>query len=152
MITFSPICDAFHGPAVSEMMRGLYQEDPASHPVDEAHFQRTIAHLLAHPEAGQIVLFMDGKTPAGYAVLISYWSNEFGGNLLFIDELFVSQSHRGKGIAKQFFGYLEQNPPAGTVALALEVTPANAKARGLYESLGFAKRKNDVLIKRLSER
>ncbi len=35
-------------------------------------------------------MFHEGVQLVGYAILIPYWSNEFGGNLLFIDELFVS--------------------------------------------------------------
>ncbi len=149
MLTFSPMRDTSHSGTLVLMMQGLYDADPASHPVLPSHFPKTISRLLSRPESGTILLFLDADTPIGYALLIPYWSNEFGGNLLFIDELFVSPSRRGQGIAKAFFIHLEQNPPPDTVALALEVTPNNLKAKELYHSLGFEKRKNDLLIQRL---
>jgi hypothetical protein len=42
----------------------------------------------------------------GYALLIPYWSNEFGGVLLFVDELFVLREVRNRGIGHSFFRFL----------------------------------------------
>lgn len=131
------------------MMRALYDEDRAAHPVDDAGFPKTVEVLLADPSRGQIVLFDEGELLQGYALLIPYWSNEFGGTLLFVDELFVTPHARGRGIAKSFFRYLREQRPYKAVALALEVTPANAKAHSLYTSLGFEKRENSLLTLRL---
>jgi GNAT superfamily N-acetyltransferase len=149
MIRYTTMNDDTHGAQVAGMMGALYLTDPAAHAVDESHFGRTIARILIRPETGRIVLFEDGPRLAGYALLIPYWSNEFGGELLFVDELFVDEAWRGQGIAKAFFAWLEANPGQETVALVLEVTPDNAGARRLYEGLGFAKRKNDMLVKRI---
>jgi hypothetical protein len=69
-----------------KMMLSLYQEDEAAHPPNYSLFPATIEHLISNPSGGQIVLFRKGDDLAGYAILIPYWSNEFGGVLLFIDE------------------------------------------------------------------
>jgi ribosomal protein S18 acetylase RimI-like enzyme len=82
----------------------------------------------------------------GYALLIPYWSNEFGGVLLFVDELFVLREVRNRGIGHSFFRFLTPDRPFDAVALGLEVSPHNAKARRLYESLGFKPRKTSVLV------
>jgi len=70
----------------------------------------------------------------------SLWkSNELGGNICEVDELFVAAEHRSQGHGKSLFeaishGELWPTPIAGIV---LGVTPDNVRARRLYERLGF---------------
>ncbi len=149
MILYAPMKEGGRSGEVAAMMGALYAADPASHPVHKSHFERTLERVRNKPETGRVVLFEDGEQLAGYALLVPYWSNEFGGVLMFIDELFVDEAWRGQGVAKGFFAWLEANPGEETVALVLEVTPGNAGARKLYEGLGFEKRKNDMLVRRV---
>ena len=135
---------------VLRMMQGLYAEDAAASAVDVSRFPLTIARLLTEPSVGRIVLFTQGGVVCGYALLIPYWSNEFGGTLLFVDELFVDQGFRGQGIARSFLAFLSKERPYGAVALALEVSPLNERARGLYESLGFHQRHHEMLTRTLA--
>jgi GNAT superfamily N-acetyltransferase len=136
-IRFSVMADFTHGEAVAAMMKQLYEEDRSERDVDHSKFPANIEYLVAHPAAGQIVLFCESGEVRGYALLVPYWSNEFGGRLLFVDELFVVAEFRGRGIGRSFFRYLERERPFGPVALALGVNSGNERARRLYESLGF---------------
>ena len=135
---------------VLRMMQGLYAEDAALSPVDVARFPLTLVRLLTEPATGRIVLFMSGDTVCGYALLIPYWSNEFGGTLLFVDELFVDEAFRGQGIARSFLTFLAENRPFDAVALALEVSPRNMRARSLYEGVGFTHRHHTVMTRTLN--
>jgi len=148
-VAFSVMGDLQRRDDVVKMMRGLYEEDQAAHAPDISLFPTTVEHLVANPSAGQIILFRKESELVGYAILIPYWSNEFGGNLLFVDELFVAAAYRNRGIAHRFFQHLEQRLPFGAVALALEVSPGNGRANRLYESLGFERRENAVLVSEL---
>ena len=89
--------------------------------------------------------------PRSYALLIPYWSNEFGGTIVHVDEMFVAPALRNRGIGRNFFRYLDETRPFDAVALALEVSPTNAGARRLYESLGFTLRENAPLTYRFAE-
>jgi ribosomal protein S18 acetylase RimI-like enzyme len=131
---------------VAGMMRRLYEEDPAQHSINPRSFARTLGFLLANPSRGSVILLKKRRLLVGYALLIPFWSNEFGGTLLFIDELFVLPEYRGQGIATRFFSRLKRRPPFNAIALALEVTRANRRARKLYRSLGFTPRSNQILI------
>jgi ribosomal protein S18 acetylase RimI-like enzyme len=150
-IDFCAIKDSHDAAEVANMMRTLYSEDQAASPVDSSSFPLTIQFLIAEPARGRIVLFREGRSLVGYALLIPYWSNEFGGTLLFVDEIFVIPEARNRGIGRSFFRFLEEERPFDAVALALETTPSNIAARRLYESLGFEQRKNLVLTYRFSE-
>jgi GNAT superfamily N-acetyltransferase len=145
-LLFATLIDATYTTIVEDMMAALYIEDPSSHPVDQSIFRRTIETLIREPTTGRIILFVESGDPVGYAILLPYWSNEYGGRLVVVDELFVLPEHRGRGIATAFFGYLREARPYEARGIALEVTPANARARKLYTSLGFTQRKNSLHV------
>lgn len=148
-IDYVTMTDDTRRDVVVAMMRELYAEDPASAPVDAARFPETIRVLLAHPERGRIVLLMEAADVRGYALLIPYWSNEFGGTLVFIDELFVMPEARGRGLGRGLVEWVKAERPHDAVAVLLEVSPANVRARRLYESLGFVPRENALLVCRV---
>ena len=140
--------------AIVALCRALYEEDPASKPVPESHHRRTLAVLRASPVRGRAVVLEEGGV-IGYAILAACWSNELGGEVLIIDELYVVPERRSRGHARALIESLRrgEGPWPGTpVALELEVTPDNARARALYERLGFKVKRNAVLRARLRER
>jgi GNAT superfamily N-acetyltransferase len=149
-IEFHEMKEPRHQAEVLAMMRALYIED-ASSSVDPSRFPVTIEFLIAHPSRGRIVLFSQGESICGYGLLIPYWSNEFGGTVLCVDELFVAAAARNRGIGRSFFKFLEETRPFDAVALALEVSPGNEGARRLYESLGFSQRSNSMLMYRFAK-
>ena len=149
-VEFTTMSDLRYKAELLAMMGDLYAEDEAASPVDPSRFPVTIETLTNQPSRGRIVLFRESGLLRGYALLIPYWSNEFGGALLYVDEIFVIAEARNRGIAKSFFSFLKQERPFDAVALALEVSPSNAGARRLYESLGFGHRRNSVLTYRLA--
>lgn len=123
------------------MMADLYREDPpATGSISETNFTRTIDHLLAHPDHGQIILLEHEQKICGYAILIPYWSNEYGGSLLFVDELYVKPVFRNRGFGTAFLRHVKSDCPEDTCRICLEVSHRNSKARALYESLGFIAR------------
>ncbi len=133
---------------VVRLMRALYTEDPSPFGMAEDKARRTLARLEAEPARGCAVLFEHAGAPAGYALLASVWSNELGGVICVVDELFVEPALRGRGLASGFLrALLERRAPwfGDAVAVELEVTPGNARARTLYERLGFATKKNATL-------
>lgn len=148
----SPVFRPFQADDASEleqMMLALYREDPEGEPLTPAKIWRTLAELRQHPEKGRILMFWVEEMIVGYGLIIVYWSNEFGGNILCIDELFVKTEWRNQGIATQFFAILPVNPLFECVAgLQLEVTPSNARALRYYQRIGFQTSLNAHLVKR----
>ena len=148
-IDFSTMSDKTYAEGVLSMMQALYAEDEPASEADFRRFPATIDLVLREPGRGRIILFRESGSLVGYALLIPYWSNEFGGTLLFVDELYVNPEARSRGIGRRFFELLSNEPPFAAVAIALEVSPRNTRARALYESLGFIPRANAQLTKRL---
>ncbi len=125
---------------IVELCVALYREDPGERPIDAGGIRRTLAAFRERPMRGRaLALEVDGRL-CGYALLCRYWSNELGGELSCIDEIYVSPRARGRGYGRGLIERLireGESPTSGVVALALEVTPGNERARTFYEGLGF---------------
>lgn len=136
---------------VAELIKSLYQEDPEGKPATDQNISKTFETLTNHPDKGVIIVIEDNNNIIGYCILINFWSNEYGGNILDIDELYISSYYRGQGIGTKFIQYLIDNKFNNSVAIQIETTPSNPKARGLYERIGFKLSLNDRLMYEIDE-
>jgi hypothetical protein len=74
------------------MNERLNTEDPSeTMPFDGMMMRRTLSEITLNPIGGAAAtLELEGKL-CGYALLISFWSKEFGGEICPIDELYVER-------------------------------------------------------------
>ncbi len=87
---------------------------------------------------------------AGYGVLAYLYSLEFGGMVALLDELWISDTWRGRGLGRATMGAIEQFcRDQNLAALRLEVGKTNTVARSLYQSLDFQDFDRDFWTKRL---
>jgi len=125
---------------IVSMCLALNGEDPGLSAVEGATVLRTLAAFRAEPHRGQAVVVELGGVVLGYALLVPFWSNELGGCVCQIDELFVQDGFRSRGIGTSLFEAIAAHAlfsHEDVVALALGVTADNQRARALYERLGF---------------
>ena len=111
------------------------------YPADSVPAKRAIARLER------------GIVQRDHALLVSFWSNELGGEIGTIDELFVRDSWRNRGFGSRLIDAIEAGNtiwPGRPVALELEVSPANVRALALYERLGLGVKRNASMRKVLS--
>ena len=133
-------------PLVTQLMYQLYAESGKGHDLPVAHPPQTFAHLQVNPTAGVVWVVAAENKLLGYALLIPYWSNEYGGNVLHLDELYVQPENRGQGIGKALIEHLATERPFGAVAFKLDVWPENQRAIALYQTLGFTDYPYRVLV------
>jgi predicted GNAT family acetyltransferase len=127
---------------LKRMIHALYVEDPVNEKITDKKISKTVLELCKKPCKGKIIIFEKGKVTIGYSIIIFYWSNEYGGNILHIDELYVKPEHRELGAATCFFKHIARTYRGKVVALQLEVSPSNTGAMNYYQKLGFKKAKN----------
>ena len=119
-----------------EMVQAFYQSDAVLHPVDPAYSQRTFDEICAgSPYVHGYLLEEDGAA-AGYAQLSLTWSNEVGGTVVWLEELYIRPAFRGQGLGARFLTWLEAAYP-DAARFRLEVTAENERAAKLYRSRGF---------------
>ena len=73
---------------------------------------------------------------AGYALLAHTWSQESGGDVIWVEELYVLPQFRGKGLGTAFFEELRRKYPHAS-RFRLELEPDNERAEKLYRKMGF---------------
>ena len=118
----------------------LYSEDPSHTPANTMSAEKvaqTFREFTEKPDKGRIIVFEKDHNQVGYAFLVNFWSNEYGGDVVEIDELFVEAAHRGTGIGREFFTWLKKEERCRAVALSLQTTPSNIRAAAFYHDLGF---------------
>jgi GNAT superfamily N-acetyltransferase len=135
-IIFRPMQEAEEA-LVTDLILSLYQDDPDGNHMVLEKIRRTFQALATHPDYGTVLVFEQEAQIIGYAILINFWSNEYGGIVVTIDELLVVPAFRGRGVGSAFIKYLIDTHYYHFVALKLEVLPYNTRALKLYESLGF---------------
>ncbi|MER3374902.1 MAG: GNAT family N-acetyltransferase [Allomuricauda sp.] len=140
-ISFRP-CSPADFDIITDFIINLYNEDPGLIQMTKEKAFNTLDMLSQKSDLGTVLVVGDKEEIIGYCILINYWSNEYGGNILHIDELFIKEDYRSKGIGSQLIYQLAKSKFANAVGLQLEVTPGNPRAKRLYEKLGFKIRKN----------
>ena len=78
------------------MCMALNAEDPGPTPVRPKQVRCTLAKLREDANRGRAVVCDVESRTVGYALLIPFWSNELGGEVCNIDELFVAPESRGR--------------------------------------------------------
>ena len=78
------------------------------------------------------------KEVYGFALLALTYSNEAGGIVVWLEEIYVKPEHRCKGITGEFFKFIEKEY-ADVARIRLETEPDNERAVRLYERNGFTK-------------
>lgn len=131
---------------VTGLIKDFYKEIPGIRGITDEKIKKTFSAFAKDPGKGQIVVIEKDKTIAGYAVLANFWSNEWGGNVLFLDEIYLKPDFRGQGIGRGFINYLIKKKYNRATAIQLEVAPTNKQAKALYKSIGFKPYPSEYLL------
>ena len=131
---------------LNSMIKSLYDEDPGYASINELKIKNTIKELNKNKEKGRIIIFQLEKEIIGYAILINYWSNEYGGDILIIDEIYILPEHRRKGYGKSFLKYLIENNLETSKGIQLEIGNKNRGAYRLYKDFGFVEINNKIMF------
>jgi GNAT superfamily N-acetyltransferase len=139
--------------AIVEMSLALYGDAAAEIGITAPQVWTTLETFRREPLRGRALVLDSRGTLAGLCLLASFWSNELGGEVCIIDELYLKPEWRGHGHATALVETLKVDRalwPLRPVAFELEVSPRNRDARRLYERLGFRDKHNTTM--RLSVR
>jgi ribosomal protein S18 acetylase RimI-like enzyme len=140
------------GPAELAELLALHERFNASqgYASDASAARSALGALLARPELGRVYRIVQGGASVGYAALTFGWSLEWGGRDAFVDEMFVEEEARGRGVGRAALRALAAEAERlGVRALHLEVESANPAAQALYRSEGFAGNERRILTRRL---
>ena len=119
------------------MSHAFYQTDAVMHPIPLSHIEATFEELMASDTYASAYICEAEGAVVGYALLAKTFSQEAGGLVLWVEELYVTPSCRGSGCGKAFFEMLMSSLKADVKRVRLEVERDNEHAVRLYKQYGF---------------
>lgn len=142
------LADASDAELLVELMREFYACEHLE--FDERAARAALEQILRERRFGVVhVIRVDGAA-AGYLVLTFGFSLEFGGRDALVDELYLRESFRGRGLGKASLELaFEVCREEGIRALHLEVDRVNTRAQAVYRQAGFRDHDRYLLTKRL---
>ncbi|MFP9112400.1 GNAT family N-acetyltransferase [Flavobacterium sp. RHBU_3] len=142
-VSFNPF-SAADAATVVGMMEQFYAID--GYPIDAAVSKDLFLQFIENGALGKgWLIYADGQ-PVGYVILTFVFSFEYAGRIAFVDELFITEAMRGKGLAKQALDFIKEATKMLSIKiLYLEIEPHNETARKLYLSKGFTEHKRGLM-------
>lgn len=142
---FRPVTPATLDPVLAFMAR-LYAQDAL--PFDSARARSAAEWLLAAPGRGGIWLIEGDGAAAGYIVLTACVSLEFRGPFALLDELYLDDEWRGRGLGAQAIDFAaDWARSRGMAAVRLETAHDNLRAQSLYRKCGFVLHDRHLMTK-----
>lgn len=135
MIEFKHIITADIETIVS-LMEKFYAIDnyPIKSDVSKALFEE----FISNKNLGKAWLIVSDNEIVGYLILTFVFSFEYQGKIAFLDELYITEKARGKGIGSRAIEFIKDESHKLSLKLIyLEVEPHNKKAQNLYIASGF---------------
>lgn len=128
------------------MLDYFYHSDAVLHTIPYVNYENTFAEIVMNKQYMDGYIFeMDG-TIAGFTTLAKTFSTEVGGLVVWIEELYIKQEFRSKGIGSQIFTFIEKEY-RDIKRIRLEVEKDNLKAMALYKRKGFCELEYTQMIK-----
>jgi GNAT superfamily N-acetyltransferase len=113
----------------------FYTSPAVLHRIPNSHIGLTFEELMKSDKYTECFVDEQNDEITGY-MLISYtFSQEAGGKVVWLEELFVKKEYRGTGIGTAFINFLEKNIHAARYRIEAEIN--NNSAISLYNRMGF---------------
>ena len=120
-----------------EMCRDFYSTDAVLLPMDVSKIKKTFQEAINGSPYLRLVFLINENQTIGYSLFAFYWSNEAGGLVAQIEELYVLPEHRGQKYGHKFFDWCLDSYKDKVARFRLEACKSNKGALKLYESYGF---------------
>lgn len=117
-----------------KMAEDFYSTDATMHGFDREAAERNFDEIMKGSSFLLGCMIEQGSQPFGYGLLAFSWSTEKGRKLVYLEELYLCEHARGRGLGSYFLNWLSDTYDC---ALRLEVSPENSRVMNLYERFDF---------------
>ena len=118
------------------MAQQFYSSKAVSHNIDRHIIETTFDTAINKPHLVRAFIIEDNSIPVGFALLSFYYATEVGGLVVLLEDLYLDESCRGKGLGSEFMRFIEHEYTAAK-RFHLEVAKDNTRAIDLYKKLGY---------------
>ena len=122
--------------AYIEMATDFYNSPAVLHSIPQNYIENTVKAVLSGTPFADVYMFEENNTVVGYGLLAYTYSQEAGGTVCWLEEIYVRPEARGAGVGAAFIEFVKEAVPAARYRL--EVEPDNTRVKALYRRHGFA--------------
>lgn len=115
----------------------FYHSEAVLHPVPDSHREATWTELMRSNDYAECFFIDKDGVDAGFLLMAYTFSQESGGKVAWVEEIFINPEFRGQGLGTEFFRFIKDEIEPTCSRIRLEVEEDNVRAKKLYESLGF---------------
>lgn len=130
-----------------QMVQEFYHTDAVDHVIPVRNIENTFEELMRNDTYAEAYILEHENEAAGYMLLAKTFSQEAGGPVVWIEEIYIRPEYQGKGIGSRLFKKLDDMFDEGVYRLRLEVEKTNVRAVELYERQGYTWLAYDQMIK-----
>lgn len=129
---------------IIQLMEEFYHID--NYPFDSKISEELFKQFLTDENLGKAWLILHKNEIVGYVILTYVFSFEYQGKIAFLDELYIRENARGKGIGKETIAFIQQEAAKLSLKIIyLEVETHNDAAQKLYIANDFAIHKRKIM-------
>ena len=134
---------------VLEMMEDYYYSEAAQGKIPRSYMEHTFDSAAAGSPYVKVYVMEEDGEPAGYSVAEPQYSSGRGGRILMVEEFYLKEGKRGKGLSREFLEWVREEFQDAAVLLKLRgdngKTGCGCPERGfgqiLYEEISNVKKK-----------
>ncbi len=120
---------------VIDLMREFFNSPATITNGSEKIFAANVKNCLDDSICAEGFVFVDGEKIVGYAITARSYSTEFGGECIWIEDIFIKENYRGRGVGTKFIQHVKKLFP--DKILRLEAEPDDVKLLNFYKRFGF---------------
>lgn len=128
----------------------FYHTDAVEKPLSMERLNANFDEVMRSDVYLEGLIFEYGNEKAGYCLLTKTFHTE-AGMTLWLEDIYILERFRGKGLGKELFAYLDENYAKHFGRFRLEVEDDNEAAVALYKKNGFRFLEYKQMIKDLKE-
>ncbi|MBO5407825.1 MAG: GNAT family N-acetyltransferase [Clostridia bacterium] len=120
------------------MCQAFFSSPAVCHSIDQTSMETTFSSALKGSPYLRGMILLEETAVIGYVLLSFTYSNEVGGEVVWIEELYLKEAYRGQGYGTKVLQWIIAEYRNRAKRFRLEVTAENTGAKKLYEQLGFS--------------
>ena len=120
-----------------DLSREFYDSDAVLHSIPASYREETWKEMMRSEEFVKGYILEKDGIEAGYGLTSYTFSQEAGGRVVWLEELYIRPEYRCHGLGKEFFRYVDEKVAPTVKRLRLEIEPDNLRAKKLYLAMGY---------------
>lgn len=120
-----------------KMCMDFYNTDGVGHSIPVSNMEKTFNLLMEGLDFAKAYVCEKNNKTVGYILLALTYSNEAGGMVVWLDEIYVKPEFRSQGIGSELIDFVIDKYKDNAARFRLEITESNMGAKKLYLSKGF---------------